>query len=228
MRIHFASDTDAPAPALEALELLGHEVRRAPLEADAPRADEPVIVDARDRLLLAKNALVRIAATSDAPRIALVSADGFGAVNESWPVDDLLLDTARHAEVEARLRLVLARRRAFALESRPPALVREAGIEVDEGSYTARVDGRPLNLTYKEFELLKFLAGSPDLVFSRDELLAEVWGSDYYGGSRTVDVHIRRLRAKLGSDHEAVIRTVRNVGYMFARTASADDDGGRG
>ena len=75
--------------------------------------------------------------------------------------------------------------------------------------------GQPLDLTYKEFELIKYLAQHPGRVFTRAQLLQEVWGYDYYGGTRTVDVHVRRLRAKLGPEHEALIGTVRNVGYRF-------------
>ncbi|HVD64851.1 MAG TPA: winged helix-turn-helix domain-containing protein, partial [Lapillicoccus sp.] len=84
-----------------------------------------------------------------------------------------------------------------------------------EATYSARVRGQTLDLTYKEFELLKFLAQHPGRVFSRAQLLQEVWGYDYFGGTRTVDVHVRRLRAKLGSEHEALIGTIRNVGYRF-------------
>jgi DNA-binding response OmpR family regulator len=76
------------------------------------------------------------------------------------------------------------------------------------------VHGRSLDLTYKEFELLRFLAQHPGRVFTREQLLSEVWGYDYFGGTRTVDVHIRRLRAKL-DDLDALIGTVRNVGYRF-------------
>ncbi len=86
---------------------------------------------------------------------------------------------------------------------------------VDDATYTAKVGGRPLDLTFKEFELLKFLAQHPGRVFSRQQLLQEVWGYDYFGGTRTVDVHVRRLRAKLGPENETLIGTVRNVGYRF-------------
>ena len=86
---------------------------------------------------------------------------------------------------------------------------------VDEHSYSAKLRGRQLDLTFKEFELLKFLAQHPGRVFTRAVLLQEVWGYDYFGGTRTVDVHVRRLRAKLGTEHEALIGTVRNVGYRF-------------
>jgi len=86
---------------------------------------------------------------------------------------------------------------------------------IDEGTYTARLRGRPLDLTYKEFELLKYLAQHAGRVFTRAQLLQEVWGYDYFGGTRTVDVHVRRLRMKLGADFETLIGTVRNVGYRF-------------
>jgi DNA-binding response OmpR family regulator len=94
-------------------------------------------------------------------------------------------------------------------------VIQRGEVVVDDATYTARISGRPLDLTYKEFELLKFLAQHPGRVFSREQLLQEVWGYDYYGGTRTVDVHVRRLRAKLGPEHEHHIGTVRNVGYRF-------------
>ena len=91
---------------------------------------------------------------------------------------------------------------------------------IDEAAYSAHVAGESLNLTFKEFELLKFLAHNEGRVFTRSQLLSEVWGYDYFGGTRTVDVHIRRLRAKLGPDHEKMVTTVRNVGYsLTARRA---------
>ena len=95
---------------------------------------------------------------------------------------------------------------------------REASIGdlvVDEHSYQVRLRGQPLDLTYKEVELLKTLEGDPGRVFTRDVLLQEVWGYDYFGGTRTVDVHIRRLRAKLGPEYESMIGTVRGVGYKL-------------
>jgi DNA-binding winged helix-turn-helix (wHTH) protein len=90
---------------------------------------------------------------------------------------------------------------------------------IDESTYTSRLSGRPLELTYKEFELLKYLARHPGRVVTRAELLREIWGHDFYGGIRTVDVHIRRLRAKLGPEHQKLIGTVRSVGYRFLRPA---------
>src|ERR687884_403674 len=94
-------------------------------------------------------------------------------------------------------------------------LIQAGELVIDEHSYSAKLRGRPLDLTYKEFELLKYLAQHPGRVFSRAQLLQEIWGYDYFGGTRTVDVHVRRLRAKLGTEHEALIGTVRNVGYKL-------------
>jgi len=94
-------------------------------------------------------------------------------------------------------------------------VIRSGELTIDEATYSARLRGRSLDLTFKEFELLKYLAQHPGRVFTRAQLLQEVWGYDYFGGTRTVDVHVRRLRAKLGTEHEALIGTVRNVGYKF-------------
>jgi DNA-binding response OmpR family regulator len=138
------------------------------------------------------------------------------AVVADWGADDVLLDSAGPAEVEARLRLAAGRSRlAEAQQTDDTPEIRAGDLVVDEVTYSARVRGRALDLTYKEFELLKFLAQHPGRVFTRAQLLQEVWGYDYFGGTRTVDVHVRRLRAKLGPEHDALIGTVRNVGYRF-------------
>ena len=90
------------------------------------------------------------------------------------------------------------------------------GVIVDISRKRVVLDGQAAPLTYKEFELLQYLVLHPGRVFSREHLLADVWGYDYFGGTRRVDVHIRRLRAKLGPEHESLIGTVRNVGYRFS------------
>ena len=123
------------------------------------------------------------------------------------------LDTAGPAEVEARLRLAVGRTVEAAVEEGGP--ITAGALVIDEATYSVRLRGRLLDLTYKEFELLKYLAQHPGRVFTRSQLLQEVWGYDYFGGTRTVDVHVRRLRAKLGTDYEVLIGTVRNVGYRF-------------
>jgi DNA-binding response OmpR family regulator len=156
--------------------------------------------------------------------VLLVTTEGgLVAVTAEWGVDDVVLETAGPAEVDARLRLAIGRLDRTG-EDGVPDEIRSGDVSIDEATYTARVRGRVLDLTFKEFELLKFLAQHPGRVFSRAQLLQEVWGYDYFGGTRTVDVHVRRLRAKLGPEHEAVIGTVRNVGYRFVLTPPRNDD----
>ena len=208
---------DASAEVLPAVALLGHVVHVRPADGaallDAPPADA-VVVDAR-RDLLAARAFCRLLRTTglSAPLLAVVTEGGLAAVSPEWGVDDVVLQSAGPAEVEARLRLALGRLPA------PPAAVHEGLVRgelvIDDATYACTLRDRPLELTFKEFELLKFLAQHPGRVFSRAQLLQEVWGYDYYGGTRTVDVHVRRLRAKLGPDHESMIGTVRQVGYKF-------------
>ncbi len=211
------------ADVLPALGLLLHDVRVAPAEAaallEAPVCDA-VLVDARRDLGHARG-LTRLIRTTgvDVPLMAVVTEGGLAAVTADWGVDDVLLDTAGPAEVEARLRLAQGRLAAAQAGDDVPDEIRSGDLVVDEATYTARVSGRTLDLTYKEFELLKFIAQHPGRVFTRAQLLQEVWGYDYFGGTRTVDVHVRRLRAKLGPDHEALIGTVRNVGYRFVAPA---------
>jgi DNA-binding response OmpR family regulator len=125
--------------------------------------------------------------------------------------DDLLYPGAPEAEV--RIRLGMLRRRAGGAEG---SIVRLGPLVLDVDSYAVTVSGRPLDLTYKEFELLRYLAERPGRVFTRPTLLREVWGYDFYGGTRTVDVHVRRLRAKLGPEDESLVETVRGVGYRAA------------
>jgi DNA-binding response OmpR family regulator len=125
--------------------------------------------------------------------------------------DELLYPGAPEAEI--RLRLAMLRRRTGGGEE---TTVRLGPLTLDTDTYRVSVHGRQLDLTFKEFELLRFLIERPGRVFTRPALLREVWGYDFYGGTRTVDVHIRRLRAKLGPEHEGLIETVRGVGYRAA------------
>ncbi|MFN4000641.1 DNA-binding response regulator [Microcella sp.] len=205
---------------LPALGLLSHRVRRIPAEpaalVGAPPADV-IIVDARADLASAKS-LCKILTTTGAgsPIIVVLTEGGLTAVNAEWGIDDVLLETAGPAEVDARLRLAVGRQS----RDEGSSMIRASGVVIDEASYSAKVHGRTLDLTFKEFELLRFFATHPSRVFTREQLLSEVWGYDYFGGTRTVDVHVRRLRAKLG-DMESLIGTVRNVGYRF--TVHEDD-----
>jgi DNA-binding response OmpR family regulator len=223
--------TNALQPSAEVLPALGlllHNVRVAPAEAsallDAPACD-CVLVDARRDLGHARGLTQLLRTTGvDAPLLAVVTEGGLAAVTADWGVDDVLLDAAGPAEVEARLRLAAGRLAAARAGDAVPDEIRSGDLVIDEATYTARISGRLLDLTYKEFELLKYIAQHPGRVFTRAQLLQEVWGYDYFGGTRTVDVHVRRLRAKLGTDHEALIGTVRNVGYRFVPPGSRRDE----
>jgi DNA-binding response OmpR family regulator len=199
---------------LPALALLSHGTHYIPAQADqliAAPASDLILVDARLSLAAAKS-LCQILRTTgiSVPLLLVITEGGLAAVSPDWGVDDVILDTAGPAEVDARIRLAAGR----AARTETSSTIRAAGVVIDEASYSAKVHGKPLDLTYKEFELLRFLAAHPSRVFTREQLLSEVWGYDYFGGTRTVDVHVRRLRAKLG-DQEALIGTVRNVGYRF-------------
>ncbi|HUW77434.1 MAG TPA: response regulator transcription factor [Candidatus Nanopelagicaceae bacterium] len=216
------------ADVLPALALLTHQVRILPAEAStliqAPSCDA-VVLDARRDLPGAKS-LVRLLHTTglDAPLILITTEGGLAAINAEWEFDDVILDTAGPAEIEARLRIAIGRMATLRnLNELGAVEIRTGDVVIDEGAYSAKVRGQVLDLTFKEFELLKYLAQHPGRVFTRAQLLQEVWGYDYFGGTRTVDVHIRRLRAKLGPEHEALIGTVRNVGYRFVATNTHED-----
>ena len=206
------------AQVLPALGLLSHRIRVLPIEpsalVDAPDSDI-ILLDARRDLVAARTTCRLLRATGlDVPLVLVLTEGGLTVVKADWGVDDVLLETASPAEVEARFRLAMERSATAGFESAPQEI--SAGeLTIDAGGYSARVRGRPLDLTYKEFELIKYLVQHPGRVFTRAQLLQEVWGYDYYGGTRTVDVHVRRLRAKLGSEHDQLIGTVRNVGYRF-------------
>lgn len=204
------ADTDV----LPALALLSHRVRNIVAEpaslVNAPVADL-VFLDARKDLANAKS-LSRVLNTTgmSAPLILVVTEAGLPALNAEWGAADIILESAGPGEIDARIRLAIERGKQVEKSD----TISASGVVIDEASYSAKVHGKPLDLTYKEFELLRFLAQHPGRVFTREQLLSEVWGYDYFGGTRTVDVHVRRLRAKLG-DLEALIGTVRNVGYRF-------------
>ena len=209
-----------PESVLPSLTLLAHTVRTAPTEVssllEAGSADV-AIVDARTDLAAARG-LCRLLGTTgtSVPVVAVINEGGLVAVNHEWGLDEILLPSTGPAEIDARLRLLVGRRGGGASQENAGKITL-GELAIDEGTYTARLRGRPLDLTYKEFELLKYLAQHAGRVFTRAQLLAEVWDYDFFGGTRTVDVHVRRLRAKLGPEHEQLIGTVRNVGYKFVR-----------
>ena len=128
--------------------------------------------------------------------------------------DDFALSPFHPQEVEARLRHLFFK----AGQGSGPEVVEYGPLLLNLETYQAMVGDRPLDLTFMEYELLKFFATHPAKVFSRETLLSRVWGYEYYGGARTVDVHVRRLRAKLGEEHANLIQTVRSVGYRFGQS----------
>nr|WP_217625357.1 MULTISPECIES: response regulator transcription factor [Bifidobacterium] len=225
----FAAD---PATVLPSLALLSHRVRVLPMDAASlVKMPENTILflDARDDLATAKTLCRLIHASGlSTPIVLVLTEGGFTVVNSTWGIADVVVSSASPAEVEGRLRLVSERGNSplgsgtngSAGASEPGTVnadgqIRSGDLVVDTNGYTASLHGHPIDLAYKEFELLKYLVQHPGRVFTRAQLLQEVWGYDYYGGTRTVDVHIRRLRAKLGGEYEHLIGTVRNVGYRF-------------
>ncbi len=196
----------------------GHAARAVDFGDDwtADFAERPVgvaIVDVTADSSAARrvsSALRESAAGRKVRQIAVVEADSLGKEPIPPTVDDLAVYPFRPGELASKLRLIEDGWRASSV-----ALV-FGDVVIDTAAYEVRLNGVPVALTFKEQELLHFLTSNPDRVFSRSQLLTQVWGYDYFGGTRTVDVHIRRLRFKLGSEMESRIQTVRNVGYKFA------------
>lgn len=203
---------------LPALEVLGHLIRVIDCEpqslANAPRHDF-IVLDCRLDLQRARETSKIISAANwQAPVLLVVAEGNLPAITAEWG-SDFVLETASLAEIDARLRM---------LKTTPPQtsfVSSSTVLTIDDNSYSAKINGRTLDLTYKEFELLRYLNNHPNQVFSREQLLSEVWGYDYFGGTRTVDVHIRRLRAKLG-EFEGLIGTVRNVGYRLDPSGNSE------
>jgi DNA-binding response OmpR family regulator len=173
---------------------------------------EAVLVDAVENAPQAWSVLTDLRARdARVPAAVVVERDQLERYPWHEVADELVYPGAPAAEL--KLRLAMLRRRAGAGDG---TVVRLGALSIDTDTYHVTVSGRPLDLTFKEFELLRFLAERPGRVSTRPTLLREVWGYDFYGGTRTVDVHVRRLRAKLGPEHEHLIETVRSVGYRAA------------
>ena len=206
-----------PAEALPALSDVRADMKHEPLDVsslDHVLAIEPaaVLVDAGENAPQAWTVLLALRDRDPrVPAVAIVGRD----VLERYPWHEVAEEFvfAGTAEGELRMRFAMLRRRAGTGDG---TTVRLGALAIDTETYRVTVSGRPLDLTFKEFELLRFLAERPGRVLTRPTLLREVWGYDFYGGTRTVDVHVRRLRAKLGPEHEQLIETVRGVGYRAA------------
>jgi DNA-binding response OmpR family regulator len=208
----------SPETALPALAGLGLDVKHEPLSVASLEhmlavGPEAALVDAVENPGQAWSVLRDLQARdARVPAVVVVERDGLERYPWHEVADELVFPGAPEAEL--RLRLAMLRRRAGAGDG---AVIRLGPIAIDTETYRVTAAGRALDLTFKEFELLRFLAQRPGRVFTRPALLREVWGYDFYGGTRTVDVHVRRLRSKLGPEHEHLIETVRSVGYRAAQ-----------
>jgi DNA-binding response OmpR family regulator len=207
-----------PGQALPALDALRLDLKVEPLSvhslAHVPEvAPEALLVDAAENPGQGHAILRAIAegAAGTPAVVAIVERTDLERFPWHEVADELVYPGAPEAEL--RLRFAMLRRRHATAEG---AVIRLGPLALDTETYRVAAAGRPLDLTFKEFELLRFLASHPGRVYTRPSLLREVWGYDFYGGTRTVDVHIRRLRAKLGPEHEHLVETVRSVGYRAA------------
>jgi len=214
---------DPPPPVLpQALELAGYPWK-AVATVQAASALEPedgwsgavVVADSDPEGAFA---LCRALRKRDLPLEPLLLLIGAGQLKDLELREDLFddfnLTPFQPAELEARLKHLFWR----AGRGTRPELIEYGPLVLNLETYQAAIGSKPLDLTYMEYELLKFLASHPGKVFTRETLLSRVWGYEYYGGARTVDVHIRRLRAKLGEEHANLIHTVRSVGYRFGQS----------
>ncbi len=143
--------------------------------------------------------------------IAVIRSDQLAAFDSSIGFDDFIVYPALTDEISARVRRVIWLKSGVESDN----TLQAGELRIDLGNYKVFLSGKPIDLTYKEYELLRFLATNRDKVFTREALLNRVWGYDFYGGARTVDVHIRRLRSKIEERGQTFIETVRNVGYRF-------------
>jgi DNA-binding response OmpR family regulator len=216
-----ASEPESPAAALRDL---GCDVRAVNFELTGAEqgvdednlAKEPVqvlIIDARERLETAYSCLKTLRdlpPLASTPALIAVTVQRLSSL-DARAADDFILVPIVPAEMYARLRQLDWRFAAFSAEER----LKVGDIHIDLAGYEVHLRDRKLELTHQEFELLKFLAQHRGKVWTREQLLSKVWGYRYFGGTRTVDIHVRRLRAKLGSPADAMIETVRNVGYKM-------------
>ena len=212
----------APPELAQALDLAGYPWKAVGDEAAAARLEPEdgwsgAIVSAHGDTERAF-ALCRVLRKRDVPlepTLLLVSGAQIGDLELRDDLfDDFCLAPFHPRELEARLKHLFWRTG----QGTRPELVEYGELVLNLETYQAAIAGKPLDLTYMEYELLKFLSSHPGKVFTRETLLSRVWGYEYYGGARTVDVHIRRLRAKLGEHHAGLIQTVRSVGYRFGQS----------
>jgi len=187
---------------------------RSLLAAFSPRPSEIFLLDGTSSRLTPQDLceFVKVECPNhEGCLIWLVTEEQAARLDPSCGIDDFLVLPSSAHELLARIRLQLWKTHRVDNED----LILAGPLVIDQANYSVAIDGRTLELTFKEYELLRFLVSHRGRVFTREALLNQVWGYDYYGGTRTVDVHIRRIRAKLGPDNEDMVETIRNVGYRF-------------
>ena len=188
--------------------------RRDLLEAFSPRPPEIFILDGTSARLAPKEfrELLQIECPNhESSLIWFVTEELASRLDPASGIDDFIILPSSAHELLARVRLLLWKTHKINADD----VILAGKLVIDQANYTVAVDTRSLELTFKEYELLRFLVSHRGRVFTREALLNQVWGYDYYGGTRTVDVHIRRIRAKLGPEYEDMVETIRNVGYRF-------------
>lgn len=224
-----AIERPAPGSAADALEELGSPYEAMGLDLETlddhlERLPTLMIVDTPDRLATAAGVLRRLrsnARLARTPVMLVVSPKQIVELDPEVSPDDVIMAPVHPHELYTRMRLLDFRHASFQHQAR----LQRGDLVVDFEGYEARLRGRSLQLTRREFELLRFLASHPGRAFTREQLLARAWDGDYVGGVRTVDVHVRRLRAKLGVEHETLIETVRRMGYRFRAEDGGSSNG---
>ena len=192
----------------------GFDLDDLDLKRLAARPPNIVVLDAGDeiqRAVSCQKKLCTIDILADIPTLVAVTVPRLSGMDFSVGWNDFILSPVVPAELYARLRQLDWRTATFDSEE----VLKAGELVIDLAGYEARLGGRQLDFTHQEFELLRFLAQNRGRVYTREQLLERVWGYEYTGGTRTVDIHVRRIRAKLGSNNARLIETVRNVGYKM-------------
>ena len=214
-RVLLLHQTEGGAVMRNDLSSLDVEVETAALadaEVAMSRPDfDAVVIEAAANVEETRRLLESPARQSRAAMLLMVRAEQVGSVEPSWPVDDFVVLPAAASELALRIRRAVFQKTGMDSDN----LLACGDLVVDMANYKVFVDEQPVSLTFKEFELLRFLMTNRGKVFTREALLNRVWGYEYFGGARTVDVHIRRLRSKIETSATIYIETVRNVGYRF-------------
>lgn len=215
--MYLAVHPESPSPALIGA-LLGAGFQPVPVAdvAEAGRKEPSggwgaAVVELGDLPGLAIVVAGKLKSDLDIPVLLVVDRTLTGDLDDEGGYDDFILTPIDPTELRVRL----GRLGADEHQELDDPVLRYQDLELNTATYQATIAGAPKDLTYMEYELLRFLVEHPNRVWSREQILSKVWGYDYFGGSRTVDVHIRRLRAKLGEERASWITTVRSVGYRF-------------